>query len=49
MVCDARSALAFLSTLRSSDSLGFVGVILLLKVSYYMVLLIGRTAGGEVS
>jgi hypothetical protein len=36
MVCEASRALAFLKTLISSDSVGFVGVILLLRGSYFM-------------
>ena len=51
MVCVASKALvAFLKTLISSCSLGFVGVMLLLKPpSPKALVAIGCTAGGEVS
>ena len=50
MVCVANKALvAFLKTLISSGSLGFVGVMLLLKPSPKALVAIGCTAGGEVS
>lgn len=50
IVCEASKALvAFLKTLISSGSLGFVGVMLLFKPSTKGLGAIGFTAGGEVS
>lgn len=59
MVCDARSALAFLNTFRSSVSAGLVGVRVRLEDGWLGTLLVGSvgiigleigcTAGGEVS